>query len=76
MDDTVLALLRDRFDKIDADNKLMLETFTTHAEKDATYWTKIDGQNAQISLVKWLSGCVSFTMNSPQYSLPASAVRK
>jgi hypothetical protein len=56
MDEQVLAMMRDRFDSLDETLKTMNASLTTHVEKDERYWLKIDQQQAQISLIRWLCG--------------------
>jgi hypothetical protein len=56
MDDNILGLLRDRFNKVDRDNQEMLDCLKAHITKDELYWKKIDDQQAQIRLVKYLGG--------------------
>ena len=56
MDDQLVAMIRDRFNKVDADNEILIHDLKEHTDKDAVYWRKIDEQHAQIGLMKWLIG--------------------
>lgn len=56
MDDQVLAMMRDRFDALDEKLTAMTAALQAHHEKDERYWLKIDQQQAQISLMRWLLG--------------------
>jgi hypothetical protein len=56
MDDQLAEMIRDRFNKVDADNAQLLEDLKDHAGKDAIYWQKVDAHYAQLALVKWLAG--------------------
>lgn len=56
MNDQLFEMLRDRLDSID--NRLgdIRETLNDHIAKDETYWQKIDVQEGQIDLLKWMFG--------------------
>ena len=56
MDDHIVELLRDRFDRLDAELSSLNTTLKEHTTLDALYWKKIDETEAQVSLLKWLSG--------------------
>lgn len=55
----VIELLRDRFDKLDTELNDLHTTLKDHTKIDERYWGKIDQQEAQLSLVKWVSSGVS-----------------
>ena len=59
MDEHIIELLRDRFDRIDQELSVLNSTFVAHTELDAKYWKKIDENEAQFSLIKWLLGSMS-----------------
>ena len=56
MDDQLAEMIRDRFNKVDADNAVMIRDLKEHAVKDEAYWRQIDEHRAQLGLVKWLIG--------------------
>ena len=56
MDDQLIEMMRDRFDKVDRDNEQLLVDLKAHATKDEVYWQKVDAHYAQLALVKWLAG--------------------
>ena len=55
MDEQIVELLRDRFDNLDRELKTINETIKDHVDTDTRYWKKIDQQEAQLSVVKWLT---------------------
>lgn len=59
MEEQIVDLLRDQFktmnDKIDS----LHSDVRSHVEKDERYWNKIDEQQGQIGLIKWLGSGVS-----------------
>lgn len=59
MDEQIVDLLRDQFktmnDKIDS----LHEDVRSHVQKDERYWGKIDEQQAQIGVIRWLGSGVS-----------------
>ena len=59
MDEHIVDLIRDQFkavhDKIDAIHADVRE----HTQKDERYWSKIDEQQAQIGVIRWLGSGVS-----------------
>jgi len=59
MDANLMELLRDRFDKLDAELSRMNDALQSHTAMDALYWKKIDANEAQLSLVKWLGSGLS-----------------
>lgn len=56
MDEQLLDMINRRFDSLDDTLKDLNTTMKDHVEKDERYWLKIDQQQAQISLMKWLLG--------------------
>ena len=56
VEDPMIQMIRDRFSNVDRDNKEMLDCLRDHIKKDELYWKKIDDQQAQMALVKWLAG--------------------
>ena len=56
VDDPIVQMIRDRFNNVDKDNTEMLTCLKDHIQKDEKYWKKIDTQEAQIRLIKWLAG--------------------
>jgi hypothetical protein len=65
MDEQIVDLMRDQFrmihDKIDFNHtstnqkiEEVKEAVSSHVEEDRRYWSSIDEQKAQISLIKWL----------------------
>jgi RNA binding exosome subunit len=56
VDDPMIQMIRDRFSNVDRDNQEMLTCLKEHIKKDEEYWRKIDDQQAQIGVVKWLAG--------------------
>lgn len=58
MEPQLFDMLQARFDKLDEGQARMVDTFEKHTEMDQKYWQKIDAQEAQISLLKWLTGTV------------------
>ena len=61
MDEQLLELMRDRFDRLDNEMTSLNTTLKEHTEMDQRYWQKIDQQEAQISLIKWLGGSISMS---------------
>ena len=59
MDEQIIELMRDRFDKLDAELHGIHLTIKEHTEMDALYWKKIDAHEAQISMIQWLSSALS-----------------
>lgn len=59
MDDQAFQLLMSRFDIIDGTLSDMKKSFNDHVTKDETYWGKIDQQEAQISVFKWITSGLS-----------------
>ena len=55
MDEQIIELLRDRFDRLDVELSVISTTLKEHCENDATYWKKIDENEAQLRVIKWLS---------------------
>ena len=56
INDQLVDLLRDRFDRVDAALDDAKATMLAHIEKDERYWKQLDQQSGQISLLKWLGG--------------------
>jgi hypothetical protein len=56
MDDQLLKLLLGRFDHLDMTLNEMKDTFKEHTAKDEVYWKRLDAQEAQLGLVKWVGG--------------------
>lgn len=56
IDEQIFEMLRDRLESID--NRLgdIRDTLSDHIEKDEGYWKKIDVQEGQIDLLKWMFG--------------------
>ena len=61
MDDQVVDMLRDHLGRIEDTCMGIREDLKSHTEKDAEYWQKIDEQQGQISLIKWLGGSLSLS---------------
>lgn len=59
MDEQIIELMRDRFDKLNAELEMLHKTLRDHIEMDALYWKKIDTTEAQLTFVKWLVSGVS-----------------
>lgn len=59
MDDQLIELIRDRFDSVDAKLNQQQASFELHAQNDEKYWKLIDEQQAQLSLIKWISSGLS-----------------
>lgn len=59
MDEQIVDLIRDQFktvhEKIDAIHTDM----QAHTAKDERYWSKIDEQQAQLGVIKWLGSGIS-----------------
>ena len=64
INDQLVDLLRDRFDRVDAALDEAKATMLAHIEKDERYWKQLDQQSGQISLLKWLGGSALFTVLS------------
>ena len=56
MEQSTLTLIVSRFDKIDKDLFALGQRLTEHTEKDERYWSMLDQQQAQLSLIKWAFG--------------------
>ena len=56
MSNDLINLMRDRFDSLDRKLDALHETFKEHVNKDETYWKKLDQQEGQLRLVRWVSG--------------------
>lgn len=61
MDDQVLELMRDQFERLHTELASLNTTLKEHTEMDQKYWQKIDAQEAQISLIKWLGSGLSIS---------------
>lgn len=59
MDEQLLELMRDRFDRLDTELSSLNVALRDHTKMDEQYWKKIDANEAQISLLKWIGGGVS-----------------
>ncbi len=62
MDDNnyqLFEMMRDRFDGVDNKLDAAKDSFDKHAASDEKYWRIIDGQQAQISMIKWAGGALS-----------------
>ena len=54
MDEQIIDLLRDQFKTMNEKIDSLREDMRGHIEKDELYWGKIDEQQAQLGLIKWL----------------------
>lgn len=61
MDHQLLELMRDRFDRVDSELTKLNDTLALHTAKDERYWTRIDTQEGQISLLKWMGSGLSIS---------------
>ncbi len=59
MDNQAFELLMARFDKLDNTLCEMSTAFDEHVKKDEGYWLRLDQQDAQISVFKWISSGLS-----------------
>lgn len=59
MDNQAFELLMARFDKLDQTLSDMGEAFDQHVAKDEKYWIRLDQQEAQISVFKWITSGLS-----------------
>ena len=59
MDDHIVELLRDRFDRLDKELAALNTTLKDHTVLDVMYWKKIDENEAQLSVFKWMTGSIS-----------------
>lgn len=59
VDEQIVNMLRDRFDSVDAKLKEMSGSFDAHVEMDQVYWKKIDQQEAQVNVFKWITSGLS-----------------
>jgi RNA binding exosome subunit len=59
MDEQAFQLLMARFDKLDCTLSEMSTSFDAHVVKDESYWIRLDQQDAQISVFKWISSGLS-----------------
>ena len=60
LDEQVVQMIRDRFDRQDETLKRIETSRVEHADKDAGYWKQIDDQHAQLRLAKWVGGSGAF----------------
>lgn len=56
MDNQLFEMLKDRFDRQDEILGNIERNLSEHTKKDEVYWKKIDVQEGQLSLLKWLFG--------------------
>lgn len=59
LDEQIVTMLRDRFDSVDAKLREMSGSFDAHVEIDQAYWRKLDQQEAQVSVFKWITSGLS-----------------
>lgn len=59
MEDQAFQLLMSRFDKLDGTLNDMKESFDVHVKKDEGYWLRLDQQEAQVSVFKWITSGLS-----------------
>lgn len=59
MEDQAFQLLMSRFDTLDGTLAEMKESFDTHVKKDEGYWLRLDQQEAQVSVFKWITSGLS-----------------
>jgi len=59
MNDQAFELLMKRFDKIDDTLSEMKTSFDDHVVKDEGYWKRLDQQDAQITVFKWITSGLS-----------------
>ena len=62
MDQQLVEMIRDRFDRVDTALEEARATMHAHIEKDEQYWKQLDQQSGQISLLKWLGGGAGLTI--------------
>lgn len=56
MDEQIVDLLRDQFATMNHKIDSLHADVRDHVEKDERYWKKIDTQDGQISMLKWIFG--------------------
>jgi RNA binding exosome subunit len=59
MEDQAFQLLMARFDKLDSTLSDMSASFDEHVKKDEGYWLRLDQQEAQVSVFKWITSGLS-----------------
>lgn len=59
MDNQAFELLMARFDKLDRTLSDMSEAFDQHVKKDEGYWLRLDQQEAQVNVFKWITSGLS-----------------
>lgn len=60
MNQEIIGLIRDKLTSIDNRLERLTRMIEEHEERDAEYWKKIDRQDGQILLLKWMfSGAVT-----------------
>ena len=52
MDNQLFDMLRERFDRQDADNAEIKEMIKEHTKKDELYWSKLDQHETQLNTLK------------------------
>lgn len=61
MDEHVVGMIRDSLERLEGTCQGIREDMQAHITKDEAYWQKIDQQEGQLSLIKWLSGGLSIS---------------
>ncbi|MFN3075963.1 MAG: hypothetical protein ABT940_03595 [Alphaproteobacteria bacterium] len=59
MDEQAFKLLMSRFDHIDDSLAGMKQAFDDHVVKDEGYWLRLDKQEAQVGVFKWITSGLS-----------------
>jgi RNA binding exosome subunit len=59
MNEQAFHLLMARFDKLDSTLSEMSTSFDEHVKKDECYWLRLDQQEAQVSVFKWITSGLS-----------------
>lgn len=52
----IIDFIRDQFADIKSDISSLHDAMQVHVTKDETYWKKIDKQEGQLSVIKYLGG--------------------
>lgn len=61
IDEQLFEMLNDRFNRIETMLGEAKASFDAHVTKDEGYWKKLDAQDAQFNILKWIVGPISGT---------------
>ncbi len=61
MDEEIIGLIRDRLDQLQETCEGVRDDIKEHARVDAEYWRKLDAQQGQLDLIKWVGGGLSLS---------------